>query len=114
MEIIGKAILFKLKHKNKGNFRLEKAIDKLIVDLENSKIKNTVDLKILRKDMDLVHPDGFYFFNISIHRTMILIEFDEESYAQIVWAGSHSDYESTFKNNKSTIHKWLKGKGYIE
>jgi hypothetical protein len=62
----------------------------------------------------LVHVDGFYFFDIHIHRTLILVEIDEEGEATIVWAGTHQEYETTFKNNKSTIEKWLRKNGYIE
>jgi hypothetical protein len=39
---------------------------------------------------------------------------DEEGEATIVWAGTHQEYETTFKNNKVTIEKWLRKKGYID
>lgn len=65
-----------------------------------------------RPDADCVHSKGFYFFDISIHRTMILIEF-EAGVASIVWCGSHDEYELTFKNNKSTIQKWLRSREWI-
>lgn len=71
-------------------------------------------IKDIRKDADLVHNNGFYFFNINIHRTMILIEFDEEGEATVIWEGTHQEYETTFKNNKATIEKWLRSGGYIE
>ncbi|MEZ0007561.1 hypothetical protein ABH942_002943 [Flavobacterium sp. 28YEA47A] len=45
---------------------------------------------------------------------MILIELDDEGEATIVWAGTHAEYETTFKNNKSTVEKWLRSKGYID
>lgn len=66
------------------------------------------------RDADRVHTDGFYFFDINIHRTLILIEFDDDGEATIIWAGTHQEYESTFKNNKPTIEKWLRNKGYIK
>lgn len=90
-------------------------IDKLINALEEfnpSNGKNTI--KDIRADADCVHNDGFYFFNINIHRTLILIELDEEGEATIVWAGTHQEYEETFKNNKSTIERWLRSKNYID
>jgi hypothetical protein len=31
----------------------------------------------------------------------------------VTWAGSHDEYELTFKNNKNTIEKWLRRNGYI-
>lgn len=43
-----------------------------------------------------------------------MIEFDDDGEATIVWAGTHKEYETTFKNNKSTIEKWLRKNGYLE
>lgn len=106
MRLINKKTLEKLKNKNRGNMSLSNAIDKLIKDVEDSEWKNQTELNKIRPDADCVHSDGFYFFNINIHRTMILIEFDDNE-ASVVWAGTHQDYETTFKNNKNTIKKWL-------
>jgi len=113
MRIIGKKNIIKLKKKNVGNKKLSNEIDKLMTDLESF---NPISQNILevRKDADCVHKDGFYFFNISIHRTLILIEFDDEGEATIVWIGTHQEYETTFKNNKSTIEKWLRKNNYID
>ncbi len=113
MEIIGLAKLEKLKRKNRGNTLLWQAIDKLVDDLEIMDLRNREELKEVRPDADLVHSDGFYIFNIHVHRVMILIEFDLDGEASIVWCGSHDDYEGTFKNNKNTIKKWLKSQGHI-
>ncbi len=112
-ERIGNKIILKLKWKHIGNKKLGDAIDTLLSDLEafDSKVAVVTDV---RKDADCVHPEGFYFFNINIHRTLILIEMDDEGEATIVWAGSHQEYERTFKNNKVTIAKWLRAKNYIE
>ena len=86
----------------------------MLKELEIKNWNNPQQLKQDRPDADLVHNDGFYFFNINIHRTMILIEFGEDcEAATIVWCGTHDEYEATFKNNKDTIAKWLKSKGYI-
>jgi mRNA interferase HigB len=38
---------------------------------------------------------------------MVLILFDEQE-ATVIWTGSHDEYETTFKNNKQTIEKWLR------
>ena len=113
MRIVGKKIIIKLKKKNIGNKKLYTEIDRLVADLESwhPREKSIMDI---RNDADCVHSDGFYFFNINIHRTLILIEFDDEGEATIVWAGNHQEYTSTFKNNKSTIEKWLRNKGYLE
>jgi mRNA interferase HigB len=61
-----------------------------------------------------VHSDGFYFFDINVHRTLIMIEYADDGEATIVWAGTHQEYEIVFKNNKSTIEKWLRRNNYIE
>ena len=113
MRIVGKKIILKIKKKNIGNRKLWSEIDKLISELEGFD-PSYQNLKDIREDADCVHSDGFYFFNINIHRTLILIEFDEEGEATIVWAGSHDEYETIFKNNKSTIAKWLRNRNYIE
>lgn len=112
MEIIGKKHLEKLKRKNQGNVPLGNAIDNLINDIESSNWENRLELTKKRPDADFVYND-FYFFDIHVHRVLILIEFADGE-ATIVWCGSHDEYESTFRNNKSTIKKWLKNKGFIE
>ncbi len=113
MRLTGKNKLLKLKAKNGGNTTLCSEIDKLIKDIEKSDWKNQAEVKATRKDADCVYSDGFYFFNISVHRTMILLELGDDGEATVVWAGTHKEYESTFKNNKGTIKKWLKSKNYI-
>lgn len=112
MRLTNKKLLEKLKRKNKGNVSLSKAIDRLIKDINENNWKDQNELNKIRPDADNVHSDGFYFFNINIHRTMILIEF-EDSEATVVWAGTHQQYELIFKNNKNTIKKWLKSNNWI-
>lgn len=113
MRLIGKSILLKLKKKNLGNQKLTEEIDKLISNLENF---NPLIQQIhhIRKDADCVHNEGFYFFNLNKHRTLILLEFDDRGDASIIWAGTHQEYEQTFKNNKNTIEKWLRKNNHIE
>jgi len=113
MRVIGRRIILKIKKKNIGNKKLVAEIDKLIQDLENF---NPIadDINEIRNDADCVHSDGFYFFDINIHRTLIMIEFNYDGEATIIWAGNHQQYESTFKNNKLTIEKWLRKNGYIK
>lgn len=112
MRIVNIRILQKHLKKNKGNSKLRSEVDKLISAIENANWVKPEQIKKDRPDADRVHPDGFYFFNISIDRTMILIEFDEEE-ATIVWCGNHDEYVSIFKNNKSTIRRWLQSKKWI-
>lgn len=113
MEIIGIRLLEKLISKNKGNVSLLVEIDKLIKNIKENNFANQTELKKIRPDADCVHNDGFYFFNINVHRTLILIEFEIDGEAKILWCGNHDEYETTFKNNKSTIKKWLKNKNLI-
>ncbi|MCA1752830.1 MAG: type II toxin-antitoxin system HigB family toxin [Cryomorphaceae bacterium] len=113
MAITGRSKLEKLKRKNRGNKLLGKAIDKLIVDLKQNAITDNEMLKKIRPDADLVHSDGFYIFNIHIHRTMILLEFEDNGEVTVAWCGSHDEYEQTFRNNKNTIKKWLRNQGFI-
>lgn len=112
MRLINKKALEKFKRKNRGNFPLSKAIDKLIEDFEENDWSTPAELNQTRPDADCVHSDGFYFFNINVHRTMVLIEFDDDE-ASIVWVGTHQEYEIAFKNNKSTIRKWLNSNDWI-
>lgn len=113
MRIIGKKIILKLKRKNIGNKKLCEEVDKLITDLETFDPARA-DIITIRKDADCVHSEGFFFFDLNIHRTLILIEMDEEGEATIIWAGTHQEYERIFKNNRIVIEKWLKNKNYIE
>lgn len=113
MRLLGKNKILKLKSKNIGNEKLWKAIDKLINDLESfNPIKENIEN--IRNDADCVHNDGFYFFDINIHRTLILIELDDDGEATIIWVGTHQQYEKIFKNNKRTIEKWLRANDFIE
>ena len=114
MRLIGRKRLEKFRRKNRGNAQLSHAIDNLINEIENSHWTNEKELKKTRPDADCVHNDGFYFFDINVHRTLILIEIDHEGEATVIWTGTHQEYESTFKNNKITIKKWLKTNEYID
>ncbi len=112
MRLIGKKKLEKLRRKNIGNIKLIQEIDQLIKDIEENTWNNSVELKKSRSDADCVHPEGFYFFDINIHRALILIEIIDGE-ATVIWVGSHDEYEVTFKNNKDTIAKWLRINEYI-
>lgn len=113
MDLLHKNKLLKLKKKNQGNVKLQRAIDKLISDIESAEWKNKFDILKDRKDADRIFGDDFYFFNINVHRTMILIVFDEEE-AEILWVGTHSEYDKIFKGNKKTIETWLRNQGKIK
>lgn len=113
MRIINKHILGKLIRKNQGNSKLIKSVEKLIFDIEKSYWQNPQDLIEKRPDADCVYGREFYFFDLNIHRILILIEFEENGNATIIWAGNHADYELTFKNNRNVIKKWLRDNSWI-
>lgn len=113
MPLIGKSKLEKLKIKQVGNHKLVLVINQLIIILENGRWKSKEELKAERPDADCVHADGFFFFDLEIHRVLVQINFKEIEEKTIVWVGSHQEYEKTFKNNKRTIRNWLKSKEYI-
>lgn len=113
MELLRKNKLIKLKKKNLDNVKLIRAIDKLINDIEKSEWKTKTDILKDRNDADCVHKDGFYFFDINVHRTMILIAFGDYE-AIVLWVGTHDEYETTFKNNKKSIETWLRNQGLIK
>lgn len=113
MRIINKHILAKLIKKNRGNSKLVKAVQRLLSEIEESNWKTPLELTDSRPDADCVYGGEFYFFNINVHRTLILIEFEENGEATIVWAGSHDDYELIFKNNRMVIKKWLSDNNWI-
>lgn len=112
MRILNSKLFIKYKKKNIGNKDLSNAIDSLLLDLTRNHWKDRIEMKKSIVDADCVHNDGFFIFNIQSHRTMIMIEFEEED-ATAVWIGSHKEYEMTFKNNKNTINKWLRKNGWI-
>ncbi|UII26872.1 type II toxin-antitoxin system HigB family toxin [Fulvivirga maritima] len=85
----------------------------MISNIEEGDWKTPHDLITNRSDADCVYGGEFYFFNINIHRTLIMIEFEENGEATIVLAGSYDDYELTFKNNRNVIKKWLRDNSWI-
>lgn len=114
MKIVNKNILIKLIRKNRGNTKMIKSVEQLIKDIEDNDWKNPHELAMLRPDADCIYGGEFYFFNINIHRTLILIEFEENGEATIVWAGNHDEYELIFKNNRNVIKKWLRDNNWIK
>lgn len=112
MVIHNKTKLIQLKRKNLGNKRLIQAVNRLIQDLEDRSITTLDELTKIRKDADRVHSQGFYFFDLHIHRTLVLIQLMEGD-ATIVWTGTHQEYLKTFKNNTNTIEKWLRTKNWL-
>ena len=113
MNIANRSLLERFKRKNRGNIKLIKAIDQLILDIQENEWCSQLELKETRPDADCVHSDGFYFLNLNIYRTMVLIEFDENKRVRIIWTGNHQEYENIFKNNRNTIKKWLKNNDWI-
>jgi mRNA-degrading endonuclease HigB of HigAB toxin-antitoxin module len=113
MRVTGKKVLLRLKLKNQGNLKLCKAIDQLILTIETKNWKTKEEIKTDRPDADQVHADGFYFFDINVHRTLVLIQLNYDGKATIVWAGTHDNYERVFKNTKSMVKKYLSDNSWI-
>jgi mRNA interferase HigB len=82
----------------------------LIEDVETSDWKNKFDLIMTRPDANKIYGDNFYFFDISIHKTTIMIVFHEQE-AELLWVGTHSEYDTIFKGNKKTIETWIRNQG---
>ncbi|MNK03525.1 hypothetical protein D3C87_213740 [compost metagenome] len=112
MRLTRKEVLLKLKLKNQGNLKLCKAIDQLILTIEKKNWKTKEEIKTDRPDADQIHTDGFYFFDINVHRTLVLIQLNDNE-ATVVWAGTHDDYERIFKNTKNTVKKYLSDNCWI-
>jgi len=112
LELLRKDKLVKLKRKNRGNSKLIDAVDKLISDIEKACWDKKTDIKLIRPDADCVHSEGFYFFDINNHRSMVLVVF-EQGEATVIWTGTHDEYDKTFKGNKKTIEKWLRNQQLI-
>lgn len=113
MRLFESRVLEKLVRKKRGNKQLTEAINELIKTIKESFWNDPIELISSRPDADCVHSEGFYFFDIKIYRTMVMIEFEEDK-ATIVWAGSHQEYEKTFQNNKKVIEKWLREQNWIQ
>jgi mRNA-degrading endonuclease HigB of HigAB toxin-antitoxin module len=113
LELIRKDKLLKLKLKHRGDIRLFTAIDLFMDDILKADWKNKNDIFRDRPDANCVHSDGFYFFDLSTYRTMVILFFDDQK-VYVIWAGSHDEYDRTFKDNKQTIERWLRKNGLIE
>lgn len=105
--------MLKLKAKNRGNRSLCQEIDTLIECIQSSNWKDPFELINIRPDADKVHNEGFYFFDLDVHRTLIMIEFNPQE-ANVVWVGSHQEYDRKFRGNKKVIESWLRANEWIE
>jgi mRNA-degrading endonuclease HigB of HigAB toxin-antitoxin module len=113
LDLLRKDRLIKPKKKNCGNNKLTKAIDKMIADIEKADWNNRNELLHDRPDADKIHGDNFFFFDINVHRTMIMVLFHENE-AEVLWVGNHDQYDLTFKGNKKTIETWIRNQGKIK
>jgi len=100
-----------------------KAVDKFRERVEEAQWKSQAQMMEEMNGWDSVHPDGFYIVDVNIHRLLTLVEFtevdedgeiDEEGEVEILWVGTHDEYEREFGNNKDTVTKWLRLHGRIE
>lgn len=106
-------MLIKLKFKNRGNIKLCCAVDQLLLNLQEKNWQTKEEIKNDRPDADQVHSEGFYFFDISLHRTLVLILFEDAGEATIIWVGPHDKYERVFKNNKDVVRRYLSDNNWI-
>jgi len=119
MELTGLDKLGRLtgKKKHRGDTKFMKAVTKFKQDIKDATWKNQVEMLKDRPDFDSAHPDGFYFTELNVHRAMIMVEFisdlEDEGEVELLWAGTHNEYISTFGNNKDIITKWLRTYGRI-
>jgi len=131
MKLIGKRKLTKLAKKNKGNVKLQKCIVSFEKEITESVWTTQQELESSTVKFDSVHSDGFYIADINIHRAMVAIAFVnlkelEElkgddikeqkktlGEVDVLWVGTHDDYQRVFGDNKDTVEKWLRSQGYI-
>ncbi|MBC5994025.1 type II toxin-antitoxin system HigB family toxin [Pontibacter cellulosilyticus] len=94
----------------KNKHELAREFNAFVSKIKSSEWKSASDVKETFPDSDHIVGD-VYIFNISSSRSMAMVYFKEQE-VEIVWAGNHDDYETTFRNNTSTIKKFLKKKGF--
>ncbi|GAB3832790.1 type II toxin-antitoxin system HigB family toxin [Pontibacter rugosus] len=94
----------------KNKYELAREFDIFISRIKASEWKDGADVKITFPDVDHI-LGNVYIFNVSSSRSLAMIYFGDQE-VEIIWAGNHDDYEATFQNNKSTIKKFLKNKGF--
>jgi mRNA interferase HigB len=131
MKVIGKRKLTKLAKKNIGNVKLQKCIASFEKEITESVWTTQQELESSTVKFDSVHSDGFYIADINIHRAMVAITFvnlkelealkgddikeqkKKLGEVDVLWVGTHHDYQRVFGNNKDTVEKWLRSRGYI-
>lgn len=133
MKLIGKRKLTKLAKKNRGNVKLQKSIKSFEKEIRENTWTTQQELESSTVEFDSVHSDGFYIADINIHRAMVAITFvnlkeleelegEEEDIKEqkkilgevdVLWVGTHDDYQRVFGDNKDTVEKWLRSQGYI-
>lgn len=107
MDLFGKDKLFKYAKKDKN---LQKEINAFVEKFEKARWQKSSDIQEDFPDVDLISKEA-YIFNIKSSRTLIVIFFSDNE-AEIAWAGNHNDYDRLF-NNKKTILRYLKDRGFI-
>ena len=107
MEIVGRKVIVKF---TKGDATLDGAFNDFLEQVTDANWQNDADVKITFPKADRA-VDSFYFFDIGSSRNFSLVNFKKGQF-EIIWAGNQDDYIATFKNNKDTIKKFLRKKGY--
>jgi mRNA-degrading endonuclease HigB of HigAB toxin-antitoxin module len=107
MVIIGKKELLKF---GKNNHSLLGLLNDFITTIEAVEWKNDEDVKNTFSNADRIFKN-IYVFNITSNRVLALVYF-KEGELDIAWVGDHNDYTRDLNNNKDTIRKLLKRKGF--
>ncbi len=108
MEVIGRRTLDK---HAKNNNTLQQVINEFLEKLKKAAWQNDADVKASFPDADRIFRNVYVFDLTGSDRTLTLVYF-ANGQVQIVWAGNPQAYERELKNNKDTIRKFLKKKGY--
>jgi mRNA-degrading endonuclease HigB of HigAB toxin-antitoxin module len=86
-------------------------VDEFIQKVLAADWKNDADVRAAFPDADRIFG-GVYVFNLTrSDRTLTMVYF-KAGEVDIVWVGDHQAYDRELKNNRDTIKKVLKKKGY--
>jgi mRNA-degrading endonuclease HigB of HigAB toxin-antitoxin module len=100
----------KITRYTRNRYEIAKHFDSFVGRIKNATWKTGADVRGTFPDADHI-AGGAYIFNVLSSRSLAMVYFQDEE-VEIVWVGNHDDYEATFRNNKRTIIKFLREKGF--
>jgi mRNA interferase HigB len=95
----------------KKNMTLLGAVNEFVNAVQGATWNNDQDVKATFPNADRIF-NNVYVFNITGADRSLALVFFKDGEVEIVWAGNHDEYDATLKNNKDTIRKFLRKKGY--